>query len=114
MLIPPVNAVRLTLSGARPAGVPPARVSVSIDGALVLENLEISDEPMEVVVELPVVEGRVRGAAPRSTETAPRELALSSSVFNPAQAGLSADGRQLGVRLYRVELVGEQTRAGER
>jgi len=105
--------VTLTVSGARPQGLPPARVSVGVDGVLVLENLEISNEPMDVVVDVPAVRGEARdeatpadgpSTATAPSSAAPRMLVLTSTTFRPAQAGDESDERQLGVRLYRVEL----------
>lgn len=117
--IPPVRAVRLTLSGARPDGVPPARVSVSVDGVLVLDNFEISNELMEVVVDLPAAEAPAHQAIGRNAETPPlstppRNLVITSTSFRPAHDSDSTDERLLGVRLYGVELVGPPARIGEK
>ncbi len=109
MWIPPVSAVRLTLAGARPAGLPPARLSVSVDGALLLSNVEIADAPAEILLELPADADSSPPASERSVTAPgpqpPRLLVVTSTTFHPHQVSESTDVRQLGVKLYRVDLV---------
>jgi len=119
LVIPPTDRVRLTLSGARPDGVAPARLSLSVDGVLALEDLEISNEPMEVVIDVPAAQGATSPPGPGASaaETATtrgRNLVLLSTTFRPSQTRNSADERSLGVRLYRVELIGIQDRSNDR
>ncbi len=100
LLVPRSGGLTLVLSGARPAGVPPARISISVDGELVLANLEVSDEPTEIILD--DLAGVKELSAGRDVR--PRELVLYSTVFSPAQTGISTDERLLGVRLYRVDM----------
>jgi hypothetical protein len=50
---------------------------------------------MEVLIDLPAAE-----------LAGPRNLVFTTTPFSPAAAGFSADERQLGVRVYGVELLG--------
>lgn len=116
-MIPPARAVKLTLAGARPDGVPAAHVWVSVDGVLVLEDFEVPNEPTEILVDLPdrpdsPLPGEFRTEAASPVSTAPRSLVLLSTAFRPAQAGTPNDERSLGVRLYQVELIASPTDTG--
>lgn len=84
--------IHLVISGARPEGVPPARVSIHVDDHPVVADLVVPDAPTPIVVENPQ---RENGSG--ST------LTIQSTVFSPAALGLSADPRSLGVRVYRID-----------
>ena len=83
--------IHLVVGGARPAGVPPARVSISVDGHAVVADLVVPDAPAPIVVENP------------QRENGGSTLTILSTVFSPAALGLSADPRSLGVRVYRID-----------
>ena len=89
LTLPGGDAVTLVIAGERPAGVPPASIAVRIGDRTVLEGLAVEDEPRAVTLNAP------GGAAAPSIR-----LTIRSTVFEPRALGLSADPRQLGVRVY--------------
>jgi hypothetical protein len=122
--------VRIVLAGDRPEGAPAARIAVHIGEQLVVEDLAVGAGPQTIVVENPAhgaaglstpdgpqqgatgstTPGRPgQGAAGGSTRRMPPEatgkttLTIESTVFSPRALGLSADERQLGVKVYRIE-----------
>jgi hypothetical protein len=84
--------IRIVLSGERPQGAPPARISIHVDGRLAIEDLGVAATPQTIVVEGP---GQGAGAKPT--------LTIETTAFRPSDLGLSADDRQLGVKVYRIE-----------
>ena len=91
LAVPAGAEVTLTLAGSRPEGVPPAEVSLLVDGRSAVERRTLTDEPEEIVVSIP----------PGSR---PAELTIRSTVFNPRALGLQPpDARDLGAQLYRVD-----------
>ena len=91
LAVPAGADVTLTLAGARPEGVPPAQVSVLVDGRTGADSRTLTNDLEEIVVSVP----------PGSR---PAVLTIRSSVFNPRALGLQPpDGRDLGVQLYRVD-----------
>ena len=89
LTIPAGVEVALTVAGGRPAGVPPAEIRVWMSGRLVAERRLPNDEPQAIVLGAP--------AAP-----APIRLTIESTTFEPRAFDVSADSRELGVKLYRV------------
>jgi len=90
--VPSADELELLLAGARPAGVPPAVVSIWIGGQPVVQDLTLADSPQSI---------RVTNPAPGGGRT---ELRITSTVFVPERVGDSTDARRLGVRLYGVRL----------
>ena len=89
-MLPHGGESELTVAGSRPAGVPPAVLSVWADehalvegrvltGALETLSLDVPDGPGPVVIR------------------------MESTVFQPSELGVSDDPRKLGVRVYRVD-----------
>jgi hypothetical protein len=108
--------VRIVLAGDRPEGAPAARIAVHIGEQLVVEDLAVGAGPQTIVVENPAhgaggstPDRSGPGAAGGSTLERPGEVArkttltIESTVFSPRALGLSADDRQLGVKVYRIE-----------
>ena len=89
LTLPGGDAVTLVIAGERPAGVPPASIAVRIGDRTVLEGLVVEDDPRAVTLDAP------GGASAPSIR-----LTIRSTVFEPRALGLSADPRQLGVRVY--------------
>ncbi len=90
--VPVARRVTLVLQGARPLGTPPAVVSIRANGELVVTNATLPQQTTRLAFDLPT---RHPGK--------PTTLTIESSTFNPRRAGLSDDGRELGVRLYRID-----------
>ena len=91
LTIPGGLDVALTVAGGRPAGVPPAEISVRMSGRLVVERRLLVDEPQVIVLGAPAASGPIR-------------LTIESTAFQPRALDISADPRELGVKLYRVAL----------
>ena len=89
LTLPGGEAVTLVIAGERPAGVPPASIAVRIGGRTVLEGLVVEDDPRAVTLD-----------APGGASAPAIDLVIRSTVFEPRALGLSADPRQLGVRVY--------------
>jgi hypothetical protein len=89
------EAFELVVSGGRPEGEPLAEISILIEGSVAAQVGEVSNAPSRIPVENPVSE-REQGV----------HVTLRSTVFNPAGRGMSDAQRDLGVRLYRVDLRG--------
>ena len=91
LAVPSGTRITLTLAGARPEGVPPAEISLLVNGRGAVEARTLDNEPERIVVEVPPG-GR------------PAELTIRSSVFNPRALGLEPpDTRDLGIQLYRID-----------
>ena len=91
LTIPGRLDVALTVAGGRPAGVPPAEISVRMSGRLVVERRLLVDEPQVIVLGAPAASGPIR-------------LTIESTAFQPRTLDISADPRELSVKLYRVAL----------
>ena len=89
--VPRRPRIALLLSGARPAGTPPAVVSIWVGSRQAVESRVVSDTPVWVVLDL-------------AADTASTTIRVESSTFSPATEGLSGDARELGVRLYEIDL----------
>lgn len=87
------DAFELVVSGGRPEGEPLAEISILIEGSVAAQVGEVPNAPTRITVENPVSE-REQGV----------HVTIRSTVFNPAGRGMSDDQRDLGVRLYRVDL----------
>ena len=90
LAVPAGAEITLTVAGSRPDGVPPAEVSVLVDGRPAVDARVLGNDPEAIV--LPVPPG-----------SWPAELTIRSTVFNPRALGLEPpDTRDLGVQVYRV------------
>lgn len=90
LVLPAPGGVELTLAGSRPPGVPPAEVSVWLDGRPVVERRVLTGAPETLSLGTPGASGSV-------------ELRIESTVFQPSELGIAADPRDLGVRVYGVD-----------
>jgi hypothetical protein len=95
--LPAAGHLRLLMSGGRPAGVAPAAVTITAARGEPVTLSSLPDTPTEIVVSAP----DTADAGPEAVTT----LTIESTTFSPADTGLSADDRELGVRLYAVEIV---------
>lgn len=91
LTVPATPQVSLVLAGGRPDGVPPATVSIWIDQERIVQDLVVPNAVTTI---------RLSHPAPERRPVA--EVTIRSTVFNPASLGLSADTRDLGVRVYRA------------
>ena len=88
------DRVRLEVAGGRPTGMEPAEISVWAGPHQIANGLAIGDAPQTITLELP--ESERAGAT---------ELTIRSTAFRPVDLGLSSDRRNLGVRVYAVEVL---------
>jgi hypothetical protein len=99
MSVPPKSReVALRLSGGRPRGVPPPRVTVSIDGEE-LSSAELTNEFRDYVFpippeDVPAFSRRVDGV----------QIRIQSSTWVPRAVLGGSDTRALGVMIDRAEI----------
>jgi hypothetical protein len=97
-LRPDSRELALTLSGGRPRGVPPPRVTVSLEGKA-LSSVEVTNEFREYVFPIP---------ATTATTLAQREegvqIQIQSSTWMPRAIIGGSDTRALGVMIDRAEI----------
>lgn len=95
LYLPPGDRVRIWLSADRPSQAPPARLSVWVDsGAPRIDGRKIGPGVTEITL-------------PTDGTDAPVLLIFGVNSFNPAQLGISDDRRDLGIRLFRLEVLRE-------
>ena len=92
--IPGGDRIRLAVAGARPPEAEPAEISVWAGPHRLAEGLVVGNDPQTITLDLPESE--------RSGST---ELTIRSTAFRPQALGLSSDRRNLGVRVYRVDVL---------
>ena len=92
--VPGGDRVSLLVAGARPPGAEPAEISVWAGEQRIAEGLVVGNDPQTITLDLPESE--------RSGST---ELTIRSTAFRPRALGLSSDLRNLGVRLYSVDVL---------
>ena len=88
------DRIRLVVAGARPPEAAPAEISVWAGPHRIAEGLVVGNDPHAITLDLP--------ASERSGST---ELTIRSTAFRPRDMGLSSDLRNLGVRVYRVDVL---------
>ncbi len=88
------DRVRLEVAGGRPAGVPPAEISVWAGPHRIADGLAVGGGLQTITLDLP--------ASERAGTT---ELTIRSTAFRPAALDISPDRRSLGIRVYRVEML---------
>jgi hypothetical protein len=93
MAFPPVAAITLILDTSRPPRAAPARMEASLDGVPVPVSTGAAGAHR---VRVPF--GETEGSA------AKRIVGLRTNAFRMRDLGLSADGRELGVRVMSVEI----------
>ena len=91
LTLPAGAGITLVVAGGRPAGAPPAEISVWVGERPVVARRVLSDAPQAIRLDLPEPGG-----------PGPIDLTIQSTVFRPRSLGLSPDPRDLGVRVYRV------------
>jgi hypothetical protein len=94
MAFPPVAAIALTLDTSRPLQAAPARVEVDVDGVPVPAAWTGSAGVHRVRVPFPETAG----------SAAKRIVGLRTNAFRMRDLGLTADARELGVRVISVEI----------
>ena len=92
--IPAGDRVMLVVAGGRPAGVPLAEISVWTGRSQIADGLIIDNQPQAVTLDIPP-----------SERAGPTELLIRSTTFHPESLGLSPDTRNLGVRVYRADIL---------
>ncbi|MCY4599522.1 MAG: hypothetical protein OXF27_06350 [Acidobacteria bacterium] len=92
--IPAGGRVMLVVAGARPAGAPPAGISVWTGRSQIADSVIIENQPQTITLDIPP-----------SEQAGPTELMIRSSIFQPESLGLSPDTRNLGVRVYRADIL---------
>ena len=96
--VPPgAHTIALWMSnGGRPAGAPPADVTVLLNDAP-LGTVHVENGFKEYGVEIPAA---IAAGAAATGE--PARVMLRTSTWNPAKLGVSGDDRELGVMVDRV------------
>ncbi len=92
--IPGGDRIRLEVAGARPPEMEPAEISVWAGPHRIAEGLVVGNDPQTIMLDLPESE--------RSGST---ELTIRATAFRPQALGLSSDRRNLGLRVYRVDVL---------
>jgi hypothetical protein len=100
LALPPVAEGELLLDAWRPPSAPPAHVEVDIDGVPV-EGIRGGYQGSQCL--------RLR--LPQEPVAAKRIVTLRAHTFSMSALGISADARQLGVRVFAVSIGGPSCRA---
>ena len=88
------DRVRLEVAGGRPPGMAPAEVSVWAGPHRIADGLAVGEGLQTITLDLP-----------ESERAGPTELTIRSTAFRPSDLELSPDRRNLGIRVYRVEVL---------
>ncbi len=100
--IPAGDRVMLVVAGGRPAGAPPAEISVWTGRYQIADSLVVENQPQAITLDIPP-----------SERAGPTELMIRSTVFQPEALGLSPDTRNLGVRVYRADILPAESAESE-
>ena len=92
--IPGGDRIRLVVAGARPPEAEPAEISVWAGPHRLADGLIAGNDPQTITLDLP-----------ESERSGSIELTIRSTAFRPRALGLSSDLRNLGVRVYRVDVL---------
>lgn len=92
--IPAGGRVMLVLAGGRSAGAPPAEISVWAGRSQIADGIVVENQPQPITLDIPPAE---RGG--------PLELLIRSTTFQPQALGTAPDTRNLGVRVYRADIL---------
>ena len=90
LVLPHGGGIELTVAGVRPAGLPPAELNVWVDERVLVAGRVLTGALETLPLAVPDGPG-------------PVVLRIESTVFQPSEHGVSADPRELGVRVYRVD-----------
>ena len=90
LVLPYGGGIELTVAGIRPAGLPPAELNVWADERVLVAGRVLTGALETLPLAVPDGPG-------------PVVLRIESTVFQPSGHGVSADPRELGVRVYRVD-----------
>ena len=91
--VPGGDRVSLVVAGARPPEAEPARISVWAGPHRIADGLVLGNDVQTITLDLP-----------ESERAGSTELTIRSTAFRPQSLGLSSDRRNLGVRVYRVDV----------
>ena len=92
--VPGGDRISLMVAGARAPGAAPAEISVWAGPHRIADGLAVGNAPRAVTLELP-----------ESERAGSTEITIRSNAFRPEALGLSSDRRNLGVRVYRVDVL---------
>ena len=92
--VPGGDRIRLVVAGGRPPEVELAEISVWAGPHRIVDGLVVGNAPETITLDLP-----------ESERSGSIELTIRSTAFRPRTLGLSSDFRNLGVRLYRVDVL---------
>ena len=92
--VPAGGRVMLVVAGGRPAGAPPAEISVWAGRHQVADDVVVENQPQTITLDIPPEE-----------RDGPTELLIRSTVVQPQALGTGADTRNLGVRVYRADIL---------
>lgn len=92
--VPAGGRVMLVVAGGRPAGAPPAEISVWAGRHQIADDVVVESQPQTITLDIPPEE-----------RAGPTELLIRSTVIQPQALGTGADTRNLGVRVYRADVL---------
>ena len=92
--VPAGGRVMLVVAGGRPAGAPPAEISVWAGRHQIADDVVVENQPQTITLDIPPAE-----------RAGPTELLIRSTVIQPQALGMGADTRNLGVRVYRADIL---------
>ena len=92
--VPAGGRVMLVVAGGRPAGAPPAEISVWAGRYQIADDVVVENQPQTITLDIPPEE-----------RAGPTELLIRSTVVQPQALGTGADTRNLGVRVYRADVL---------
>ena len=92
--VPAGGRVMLVVAGGRPAGAPPAEISVWAGRHQIADDVVVENQPRTITLDIPPEE-----------RAGPTELLIRSTVVQPQALGTGADTRNLGVRVYRADVL---------
>ena len=92
--IPAGERLMLVVAGGRPAGAAEAEISVWAGSRQIADRLTVDNQPQAITLDIPPAENGE-----------PTELLIRSSTFQPQAAGVSPDSRNLGIRVYRADIL---------
>ena len=92
--VPAGARVMLVVAGGRAAGAPPAEISVWSGRSQIADGIVVENQPHAITLEIPEAE-----------RAGPTELLIRSTTFQPQALGVAPDTRNLGVRVYRADIL---------
>ena len=92
--VPAGARVMLVVAGGRAAGAPPAEISVWSGRSQIADGIVVENQPHAITLDIPEAE-----------RAGPTELLIRSTTFQPQALGVAPDTRNLGVRVYRADIL---------